>query len=38
MSKELTPEGKELLLNVWDLKEGDLTDEQILVAIKLGHL
>jgi hypothetical protein len=38
MSDELTPEDKELFLKVWGLKEGDLTDEEILLAIKLWQL
>jgi hypothetical protein len=37
MSEELTPEDKELFLKVWGLQEGELTDEEILLAIKLGH-
>jgi len=38
MPTELTPEDKALFLKVWGLKEGDLTDEQILMAINLGQL
>jgi hypothetical protein len=38
MSDELTPEDKELFLKVWGLKEGDFTDEEIVIAIKLGQL
>ena len=38
MGEELTPEDKELVLKVWGLKEGDLTDEEIVIAIKLGQL
>ena len=38
MSHELTPEDKERFLKVWGLQEGDLTDEEISMAIKLGHL
>jgi hypothetical protein len=38
MSNELTPEDKSLFLKVWNLKEGDLTDEEILMALKLGQL
>ena len=29
---------KELFLKEWDLKEGQLTDQQILMAIKTGQL
>jgi hypothetical protein len=35
---ELTPEDKALFLKVWNLKEIDMTDEEILMAIKLGQL
>jgi hypothetical protein len=35
---DLNPEDKELFLKVWGLKEGDLPDEQIALAIKLGQL
>ena len=35
---ELDPSHKELFLEAWDLKDGDLTDEQILIAIKTGQL
>ena len=28
---------KELFLTEWDLKDGDLSDEQILMAIKTGQ-
>jgi len=38
MPVDLTPEAKELFLKVWGLNEGDLTDEQILMAIQLGQL
>jgi hypothetical protein len=38
MPEELTPEDKALFLKVWNLKESDLTDEEILIAIKLGQL
>lgn len=34
----LSPKDKEMFLEIWDLKEGQLTDEQILLAIQLGHL
>lgn len=34
----LAPEDKALFLEVWDLRDGELTDEQILIAIHLGHL
>ena len=32
------PSDKALFLEEWDLKDGDLTDEQILMAIKTGQL
>ena len=35
---DLDPIDKELFLEEWDLKDGDLTDEQILMAIKTGQL
>lgn len=38
MPEELTPEDKALFLKVWGLQEGELTDEEILMAIKLGQL
>ena len=28
---------KALFLDEWDLKDGDLTDEQILMALKTGY-
>jgi len=34
----LDPKDKEMFLVTWDLKEGELTDEQIFMAICLGHL
>ena len=34
----LEPQDKALFLEVWDLRDGELTDEQILIAIHLGHL
>ena len=34
----LDPKGKELFLKTWDLKEGEMTDLQILMAIKNGQL
>lgn len=34
----LDPEDKALFLEVWGLRHGELTDEQILIAINLGHL
>ena len=33
----LSPKDKAFFLETWDLKEGELTDEQILMAICLGH-
>ncbi len=38
MPEELTAEYKALFLKVWNLKESDLTDEEILMAIHLGQL
>jgi hypothetical protein len=38
MTTELTPEDKELFLKVWNLKEIDVTDEEIFMAVKLGRL
>ena len=35
---KLDPRDKALFLEEWDLKDGDLTDEQILMAIKTGQL
>lgn len=34
----LDPADKGLFLKEWDLKEGQLTDQQILMAIKTGQL
>lgn len=34
----LDPEDKALFVRVWDFADGQLTDEQILMAIRLGHL
>lgn len=34
----LDPEDKALFVRVWDLADGQLTDEQILMEIRLGHL
>ena len=34
----LDPKDKDMFLEVWDLKEGELTDEQILMVIKLGYM
>lgn len=34
----LDPEDKALFVKMWDLADGQLTDEQILMAIRLGHL
>lgn len=33
----LDPKDKAMFLETWDLKEGEVTDEQILLAICLGH-
>lgn len=38
MEDELTSEDKALFLKTWKVQEGDLTDEEILMAIKLGQL
>jgi hypothetical protein len=34
----LDPKDKELFLKTWDLKEGEMTNLQILMAIKNGQL
>lgn len=34
----LTEEDKALFLAEWDLEEGEMTDQQILMAIKNGYL
>lgn len=34
----LDPKDKELFLKTWDLEDGEMTDLQILMAIKNGHL
>ncbi len=36
-SEVLNPKDKGLFLKEWDLKEGQLTDQQILLAIKNGQ-
>jgi len=38
MEEQLDLKDRELFLNVLDLKEELLTDEEILMATKLGHL
>ena len=38
MQEQLDPKDKELFLKSWNLKEGELTDQEILMAIKLGQL
>jgi hypothetical protein len=38
MSQELTQSDKELFLKVWKLTETEITDEEIVLAIKLGLL
>ena len=38
MKNELTPEDKALFLKTWKLQEGEITDEEILMAMKLGYL
>jgi hypothetical protein len=35
---ELSKSDKELFLKVWNLDEKEVTDEEILMAIKLGQL
>ena len=37
MEEHLDLEDKELLQKAWDLKQDLLADEDILMAIKLGH-
>ena len=37
-SDGLDPKDKELFLKTWDLEDGEMTDLQILMAIKNGHL
>jgi hypothetical protein len=37
MNEELSPKDKALFLKVWKLDGGELTDEEILMAIKLGQ-
>lgn len=37
LSSELDPKDKELFLKVWGFREGEISDEEILMAIKLGH-
>ena len=34
----LDPKDKELFLKTWDLEDGEMTDLQILMAIKNGQL
>ena len=38
MSQQLTQTDKELFLKVWKLTETEITDEEIVLAIKLGQL
>jgi hypothetical protein len=33
----LDPEDKRLFLKEWDLKEGEMSDDEILMAMALGH-
>ncbi len=35
---ELDPQIKAEFTKAWDLEDGEMTDEQILMAIRLGHL
>jgi hypothetical protein len=35
---ELDAGDKTLFTEAWGIKEGDMTDQEILLAIKLGHL
>ena len=37
-NSELDPKDKELFLKTWDFKDGDFSDKEILMIIKLGHL
>jgi hypothetical protein len=34
---ELTPEDKELFQKGWKIEDGELSEEEILMAIKLGQ-
>jgi hypothetical protein len=36
MSQQLTQADKELFLKVWNLEDGELTDEEISMALSLG--
>ena len=38
MEQQLDLKDRELFLNAWGLREESLTDEEILMATKLGHL
>ena len=38
MSQQLTQADKELFLKVWNLTETEITDEEIILAIKVGML
>ena len=35
---ELDPKDKELFLKTWGFKDGEISDDEILMAIHLGHL
>lgn len=37
-AEKLSAVDKALFMEAWDLKEGTMSDEEILMAIKLGHL
>jgi hypothetical protein len=37
-SEGLNPKDKELFLKTWDPKDGEMTDLQILLAIRTGQL
>jgi hypothetical protein len=34
---ELSPADKAFFLRIWNLTENDITEDEILMAIKLGH-
>ncbi len=34
---KLDPKDKELFLKEWDLEDGEMTDLQILMTVRLGH-
>jgi hypothetical protein len=38
VTNQLSAEDKALFLETWDLKEGEMSDDEILLSINLGHL